>query len=92
MNTTNVTIVFDRKTGETISRTPETVRINLDAIPKHEMDAYCRAVIHSVKKALQDPAYVADYEQWLIKRYGKREGKKIFKAEAVIHNVGLCQV
>ena len=81
MNTTNVTIVFDRKTGKTISRTPETVKFNFDAIPKHEMDAYCRVLIQCVTKAFQDPAYVADYEQWLINRYGKREGKKKFKAD-----------
>ena len=68
-----------------VERFPETVKINLNAIPKHEMDAYCRTVIQCIKKAFEDPAYVANYEQWLIKKYGKREGKRIFKTEAIIH-------
>jgi len=68
-----------------VSRTPETVKINFDAIPKHEMGAYCRAVIQSIKQSFKNPAYVAEYEQWLIDRYGKREGRKIFKAEGLLY-------
>lgn len=72
-----------------VSTTPATVKFNFDAIPKHEMDALCRDLIYSIKAAAKNPAVVAKYEKWLIERYGKREGKRRFKAEAVIHDVGL---
>ena len=67
-----------------VSMEPAAVNFNFDAIPKHEMDALCRTVIRSTTEAFKNPAVVAEYEQWLIKRYGKREGARRFKAR------GLC--
>ena len=57
---------------------PGTVKFNFNAIPRHEMDALCRDLLYSITESLKNPAIVAEYEQWLIKRYGKREGKKRF--------------
>jgi hypothetical protein len=65
-----------------VSQSPETVKINFDSIPKHVMDSYCRVVIRGVTELFKKPETAADYEQWLIKRYGKREGKRRFKSEA----------
>ncbi|MDR2558682.1 MAG: hypothetical protein LBC86_03945 [Oscillospiraceae bacterium] len=67
-----------------VSTEPATIKFNFDAIPKHEIDALCRDLLYSCKKAAKNPAVVAKYEQWLIKRYGKREGQRRFKAEAVL--------
>jgi hypothetical protein len=33
-----------------VSRTPDNVRINIDEIPKHEMDALCRAILNLTEK------------------------------------------
>jgi hypothetical protein len=67
-----------------VSRTPESVNIDFNAIPKHEMDAYCRVVIRGIKEHFKKPGAAANYEQWLIERYGKREGKRRFKSEEVM--------
>jgi len=78
-----VTVSFDPKAKKVMSRTPETVKFNFSAIPKHEMDALCRSVIQCTKASFNNPAVVAEYEQWLIARYGKREGKKRFKKDMI---------
>lgn len=54
----------------TMSIPPNTVKIDVDAIPKHEMDALCRVLIRSVTEAFKNPAFAAEYEAWRIKRYG----------------------
>ena len=61
-----------------VARTPETIKFNFNSIPRHEMDALCRDLLYSITESLKNPTVVAEYEQWLIKRYGKREGKKRF--------------
>lgn len=67
-----------------VSTTPQAVKFNFKAIPKHEMDALCRDLISSITASFKNPAIVAEYEQWLINRYGKREGKKRFKREELL--------
>ena len=65
----SITIKIDPKTGESfISPGQEMPKINLDEIPKHEMDALCRVILRSATKAFEDPEYVAAYEQWLAER------------------------
>jgi hypothetical protein len=66
-----------------VSRSPENVDIDFNAIPKHEMDAYCRVVIRGVTEYFKKPGTAAAYEQWLIKRYGEHEGKERFKNTAL---------
>ncbi len=54
-----------------IAETPLTaVKIDVDAIPKHETDALCRVLLRSVAEAFKNPAFAAEYEAWRIKRYG----------------------
>ena len=67
-----------------VSTEPATVKFNFNAIPKHEKDALCRDLIYSVTEAFKNPAVVADYEEWLVKRYGKREGKRRFNAKKLL--------
>lgn len=49
---------------------PNTVKIDVDAMPKHETDALCRVLLRSVAEAFKNPAFAAEYEAWRIKRYG----------------------
>lgn len=49
---------------------PNTVKIDVSAMPKHETDALCRVLIRSVTEAFKNPAFAAEYEAWRIKRYG----------------------
>ena len=67
-----------------VAQSADRVNFNFKAIPKHEMDAICRDLLYSIKESAKNPAFVADYREWLIKRYGKREGQRRFKKE------GLC--
>jgi hypothetical protein len=55
-----------------VSRTPETVHINIDEMPAHESDRLCRTLIHSATEAFKNPKFAAEYEIWLAKRYGKK--------------------
>ena len=58
-----------------VSRTPDTVRINLGEVPKHEISALCRVVLQGVAKAFQNPQFAAEYERWLAeKEAGTDEG------------------
>ncbi|MCX4355398.1 MAG: hypothetical protein OSJ43_04135 [Oscillospiraceae bacterium] len=54
----------------TTSTPPPAVKIDVSAMPKHETDALCRVLIRSVTEAFKNPAFAAEYEAWLIKRYG----------------------
>ena len=54
-----------------VSRTHETVEIDLDALPSHESDALCRVVLRSVAEAFKNPKVAADYERWLTAKYGE---------------------
>jgi len=68
-----------RLTEKVVAERPEPVSVNLNAIPRHEMDALCRAALRLTEATFKDPAAVADYEKLLIARYGKREAKKRLK-------------
>jgi len=46
-----------------VSMSPERVKFNFDAIPKHEMDALCHDLTYSIRAAFKNPAIVAEYEQ-----------------------------
>ncbi len=52
---------------------PNKVKIDLDAMPKHEIDTLCRVLIHSITEAFKDPTFAAEYEEWRAKRYSQRE-------------------
>lgn len=54
----------------TASISPNTVKIDVSAMPKHETDALCRVLLRSVAEAFKNPAFAAEYEAWRIKRYG----------------------
>ena len=54
----------------TASIPPSAVKIDVNAIPKHETDALCRVLLRSVADAFKNPAFAAEYEAWRIKRYG----------------------
>ena len=54
-----------------VSMTTAAVEIDIDAIPKHEIDTLCRSLIRSVTEAMKNPKFAADYEVWRAKRYGK---------------------
>ena len=58
-----------------ISRTPETVRINIEEIPKHETDYMCRTILKEVAKAFQNPKFAAEYEQWRAERAAAQQEK-----------------
>lgn len=59
------------------SRSPEHVSVNVDAIPEHEMDALCRALIADVKQFFKDPAVQADFKRWQQERQQKLQGAKL---------------
>ena len=52
--------------------------INLNKLPKHALSAICLVLSNGVEEAFKDPVVISDYKKWLIKRYGKHEGKKRF--------------
>lgn len=47
-----------------------TLKIDVSAMPKHEIDALCRVLLHSVSEAFKNPSFAAEYEEWRAKRYG----------------------
>ena len=61
-----VDIKLDKK--RVVSRTPETVKINLDEMPKHQLDALCRMVLRGAARAFENPEFVAKHEQRLAER------------------------
>ena len=67
-----VEIKFDPKTKAVISTTPEKVKIDIDAIPKYQMDTFCRSTLNLTKKMFENPEFAAKYEVWLAKRKAKQ--------------------
>ena len=57
-----------RITEKVIARSTDSITINFDEIPKHEMDSLCRVILSSARKAFKDPKFRADYEVWLAER------------------------
>jgi transcriptional regulator with XRE-family HTH domain len=72
MNIAWVEVAIDRKTKEVISTTPATVDINLDLMPKHELDSLCRVILRGARKAFENPQFRADYEVWLAERKARQ--------------------
>lgn len=50
--------------------------INVDSIPQHEMDNLCRVVLRCAAEAFKNPAFRAEYEEWLKKRHEKQKRGK----------------
>lgn len=46
------------------SRTPQNINIELDTLPENESDALCRTIISGMSRAFEDPAVMADYQNW----------------------------
>ena len=67
-----VEVTFDRKTGAIISSKPEKVEIDVNAIPKHVMDNFCRVTLKCARKAFEDPKVVAEYEKRLAEKKAKQ--------------------
>ena len=44
---------------------PEGFKINLDEMPKHELNSLCCVILSSVEKAKKDPKFIAEYERRL---------------------------
>jgi len=50
---------------------PSTVKINLDEMPQHELDNFCRVTLRCIKKAFENPQFRTGYEAWLAERKAK---------------------
>ncbi len=60
-----------KPTEPSITEAPlTTVKIDVNAMPKHETDALCRVLLRSVAEAFKNPTFAAEYEEWRAKRYG----------------------
>lgn len=55
-----------KKTEKVVgSRTPETIKINLNELPDYQINALCRTLISGMDKAFKKPEFRAEYEKWL---------------------------
>ena len=59
-----------------VGEIPDDVKINLDEVPKHQMDAFCRVILRWGKEKFKDPKFQAEYEVWLAERRAKQEASK----------------
>lgn len=55
------------------TRTPESINIELEALPENESDAICRAIISGMSRVFEDPAIKADYQNWKKQRQQRKE-------------------
>lgn len=55
------------------SRTPQNINIELDTLPENESDALCRTIISGMSRAFEDPAVMADYQNWKKQRQQRKE-------------------
>ncbi len=55
------------------TRSPETVTVDIDAIPDYQSDNMCRELIGCVRRLFEDPEVAADYKRWQQERQ-RREG------------------
>jgi len=60
-----------------VSMAPATVKIDIDAIPKHKMDAICRCLISMTSEAFKNPEVVAYHEKRIAAK--KASGAKSVK-------------
>ena len=51
----------------------ESVHIELNKLPAHEVDHMCRTVSAAVHRLLQDPKNKEDFEQWRKARAGVKQ-------------------
>ena len=49
------------------------VKIDVSQIPPHVVESLARATLNAVKRAYQDPAFEAKYQEWLKEQ--KKKGK-----------------
>lgn len=56
-----------------LTRTPNTVHIDTDAIPAHQSDAMCRTLIGCINRMFEDPAVQAGFERWKKERQKRKE-------------------
>ena len=47
--------------------------IELDTLPENESDALCRTIISGMSRAFEDPAVMADYQNWKKQRQQRKE-------------------
>lgn len=60
------------------SRTPQNINIELDTLPENESDALCRTIISGMSRAFEDPAVMADYQNWKKQRQQRKEPPKSY--------------
>ena len=56
------------KTEKVAVITPDGFEINIDEMPKHEVDALCRVILRGVARAVNTPKFQAEYERRLAER------------------------
>lgn len=61
------------------SRTPQNINIELDTLPENESDALCRTIISGMSRAFEDPAVMADYQNWKKTETTKKGGSSSMK-------------
>lgn len=49
------------------------LKIDVNLLPKHEIDALCRVLLHSVAEAFKNPDFAAEYEAWRKQRNEKQK-------------------
>ena len=60
-----------KKQKVVLSWTPETAEIQIDQIPKYQIDRMCKTLLECTARFFKDPAVQADFERW------KKERAKI---------------
>lgn len=48
---------------------PNALKIDVKSMPKHEIDALCRVLLHSVAEAFKNHDFAAEYEEWRKQRH-----------------------
>lgn len=62
------------KTIKTVgTRTPENINIELNTLPENESDALCRTILSGAARMFEDPAIMADYQNWKKQRQLRKE-------------------
>lgn len=55
------------------TRTPQSINIELETLPENESDTLCRTIISSMSRIFEDPAVMADYQNWKKQRQLRKE-------------------
>lgn len=64
------------------TRTPESVNVDIDAIPEFEMDRMCNTIINMVSRMFEDPAVKEDFKRWQQARRQKGAADEVHRIEA----------